>query len=102
VIAEAVRLLRGYWKPDYRYSKAGVMLAQVVPVMRQPTQLFPACDPLQSAHTTAVLDAINGRFRRGTLRPPATGIARPGRAKVPNLSPRYTTRASEMQTARAW
>lgn len=102
LIAEAVRLLRPCWKQGYRYSKAGVMLAELVPAMRQPVQLFPTRDPVQSARAMATLDTINGRFGRGTLRPLATGIARPWQAQARNLSPRYTTRAGEMMMARVW
>ena len=97
-----MRLLRTCTAPGYRYSKAGIVLADLVPMARQPATFFPTRDPVQSARAMAALDAINGRFGRGTLRPLASGIARPWQTQARQLSPRYTTRAGEMLVAMAW
>lgn len=48
------------------------------------------------------LDAVNVRYGRGTLRPLATGIARPWATRHDRLSRRYTTRIEEILVATAW
>jgi DNA polymerase V len=50
----------------------------------------------------AALDAVNGRFRRGALRPLSTGIARPWSTRQQKLSQRYTTRLKEIMRAEAF
>ena len=98
----AVRLLRICAAPGYRYSKAGIVLTDLVPVARQPVTFFPTRDLVKSARAMAALDVINGRFGRGTLRPLASGIARPWQTQARRVSLRYTTRAGEMLVAMAF
>ena len=102
LIEEAARLLRAIWRPGFRYYKAGIMLTELVPAATQPAQLFPTRDPVKSARAMAALDAVNARFGRDTLRPLATGLNRTWKARVGNLSPRYTTRIQEILNARAF
>jgi DNA polymerase V len=78
------------------------MLTELVPAAAQPAQLFPTRDPVKSARAMAALDAVNARFGRDTLRPLATGLNRTWKARVENLSPRYTTRIEEILNARAF
>jgi DNA polymerase V len=101
LIGEADRLLRAVWRPGFRYFKAGVMLHDLTPAGQQPG-LFATRDKAKSAAAMAALDAINARFGRETLRIASTGAARPWRARQQQLSPRYTTRAAEMLTGRAF
>ncbi|TCZ54592.1 Y-family DNA polymerase [Roseicella aquatilis] len=102
LIGEALRLLRSLWQPGYRYAKAGVMLNDLRPEAGQPRMLFPTRDPVRSARVMAAMDAVNARHSAGTLRPLATGLARPWAARAARLSPRYTTRLEEILVARAW
>ena len=102
LIAEALRMLRPLWVPGLRYFKAGVVLNDLVPERQQPRMLFATRDPARSAKAMQALDAVNARYGRGTLRPLATGIARPWATRHDRLSPRYTTRAEEMLVATAW
>ena len=44
---------------------------------QQPCRLFATRDLVRSAKVMQALDAVNARYGRGTLRPLATGIARP-------------------------
>jgi transposase InsO family protein len=67
-----------------------------------PGGLFPSKDPVKSARAMAAMDALNGRFGRGTVRPLATGFQREWATKARRLSPRYTTRIDEAMFARAW
>ena len=47
------------------------------------------------------MDAVNAQFGRGTLRPLATGLARPWQTQARQLSPRYTTRLSDALVVQA-
>ena len=102
LIDEALRMLRPLWRPGLRYFKAGVVLNDLVPERMQPRMLFATRDPAQSAKVMAALDTVNARYGRGTLRPLATGIARPWSTRHDRLSQRYTTRVEELLVATAW
>ncbi|MDX5929323.1 Y-family DNA polymerase [Acidiphilium acidophilum] len=102
LIGEAIRMLEPMWRAGFRYSKAGIMLGELIDAGSQPMSLFPTKDPVRSARAMAALDAVNGRFGRDTLRPLATGISRTWTAKAMNLSPRYTTRVGEILVGTAY
>lgn len=101
LIGETIRLLRTIWRPGFRYSKAGVMFAELGPAALQ-NRLFLTRDPVRSAKAMAALDTINARFGRGTVRPASTGMARSWGARQQNLSPRYTTQIGEILIAQAF
>ncbi len=101
LIGEAIRLLRAVWRPGYRYFKAGVMLQDLAPARRQAV-LFATFDREKSAATMKVMDAINARFGRGTLRIASTATTPSWGARRQNLSPRYTTQAGEMLVANSF
>lgn len=99
LIGEAVRLLEPIWRPGLRYAKTGVMMLDLVDAESQPANLFPTRDPVRSKRVMAAVDAINARFGRDTIRPLATGITRPWKARAMRISPRYTTRIDEILVA---
>jgi len=101
LIGEAVRLLRAFWRPGFRYFKAGIMLGDLAPA-RQQAGMFATRDTVKSARAMAALDAVNARFGRGTLRPAATGMLKAWAGRQARHSPRYTTRAEEMLIAKAF
>jgi DNA polymerase V len=96
LIRDALRGLRSIYVPGHKYWKAGVMLNDVIEAKSAPAQMFPSRDPRQSARLMATMDAVNGRFGRGTIRPAVSGVERRWSAKAEYLSPRYTTRADEL------
>lgn len=49
----------------------------------------------------SVLDSINRRYGRGTLRLAAEGVEQGWRMRRGNLSPRYTTEWTELPSVRA-
>lgn len=102
LVGEALRMLRPLWRGGHRYFKVGVILDDLCDRETQPRSLFPTRDPAASARLMAAMDAINGRFGRGTVRPLATGIDRRWGTRHAHLSPRYTTRLEEIMRARAW
>ena len=101
LIAEAVRMLAPLWRDGHSYMKVGVMLDDLRDAATQPRSLFPTCNPAHSAALMRAMDGVNARYGRGTLRPLATGIARPWGTRATRLTQRYTTHSSEMMQARA-
>ncbi|WP_296185392.1 translesion error-prone DNA polymerase V subunit UmuC [Pseudomonas sp. UBA1879] len=90
---EAVNRL---FRPGYRYSKAEVLLMD----LRQPGEftddLFASAQPATATKVMEVLDAINGKWGRGTLRC-ASVPYEPGWAMRRELMSRsYTTKLDEL------
>ncbi len=88
--AWALRVLRRIYRAGYGYHKAGVMLADIVPRLSQQYSLFNAGAPRAEA-LMRVVDGINQRYGRGSLRLAAEGIEQDWRMRRGNLSPGYTT-----------
>ena len=88
--AWALRVLRRIYRTGYGYHKAGVMLAGIVPRLSQQYSLFNAGAPRADA-LMRVMDGINQRYGRGSLRLAAEGIEQDWRMRRGNLSPGYTT-----------
>lgn len=94
---EAVNRL---FRPDFKYSKAEVLLMD----LRQPGEftddLFAHSQPVEAAKVMNVLDEINGRWGRGTLRAASVPSA-PGWAMRRDLmSQSFTTKMCELWTIR--
>jgi DNA polymerase V len=87
LIGSAVRAARAIWRLGFRYSKAGVVFVDLCPADKLPMSMF--------------LDAINGRFGRGTLRPGAVTQTPKWGMRRGQLSPRYTTNFHEILEAQA-
>lgn len=101
LIKEATRLLQAVWKPGFRYTKAGVMLNDLLPVASQPKQLFSVRDSEKAGRVMAAMDLVNARFGRGTVRPLAVGTQQSWKGRSENLSPAYTTDLTQIMAARA-
>lgn len=90
---------RRIWKPGYRYSKAGLMTVDIVPLERSQRALIGTLDREKSGKLMEALDACNQRHGRGVVFPAAAGIARQRQAWITKFdmrSPRYTTRIDEL------
>ncbi len=117
LLAHAVEAGRRIWRDGYRYSKAGVVLSGLVPEDRiQPVLPFeapaapaepPMTDPVDDASAgrrarlDAVMDDINRRMGRGTIKPAAVGIEQSWAMRQDRRSPRYTTHYTEIPVVRA-
>lgn len=94
----AVDALDRVFRPGFNYSKAEVMLLNLCQPGEYTDDLFAASQPAQATRVMTVLDQINGRWGRGTLRT----------ANVPNcpdwamrrelMSQSYTTRLDQLWT----
>lgn len=93
------------WKGDrsgngYAYTKAGVMLDDLIKEELAPQLLFEFERP-RDARLMAALDAVNDRFGKKKLVVGSEGFRRPFEAKAEMRSPRYTTRLADVPVVKA-
>lgn len=95
--------------PGYRFIKAGVILVDLQPasVLQRELDLEPGDEPeipRDRSKLMVAMDAINGRFGKGTVHSGATGKTAPQRAwgmKQERRTPQYTTCLEDVPVARA-
>jgi DNA polymerase V len=100
LIRAARRAVDALWKPDYRYSKAGIITQDLVPPAERQVALFDNLDHDRAARVMAAMDEANRRWGRATIVPAAT-MGGPRKAqtfttKFEMRSPRFTTRWDEL------
>ncbi len=94
----AIKGLRRVFRSGYAYKKAGVMLLGLSSTQGnvQASIFDDASATEKSTKTMRVLDALNHRFGRGTLRTAAMGTQQRWTMRSENRSPRYTTSWDEL------
>ena len=100
----ARRILRRIYRPGFGYHKAGVMLLDLRPAGNRQFSLLDGPDgegEARSDKLMAILDGVNQRYGRGSLRLAAEGVDRSWRMRRGNLSPCYTTDWSGLAVVRA-
>ena len=83
----------------YAYSKAGIMLDDLLPETQRPLLLFEPAKP-RSAKLMNALDSVNDRFGKKTMILASEGIKRSWVTRSNHRSPRYTTRIDELPILR--
>jgi DNA polymerase V len=99
LVKTALWIVKRLYKPGYVYQKAGVLLNDLVPDEgRQQDLFFDASEPnyAQNVKVMAVLDAINQRYGRQTLKLGSEGFKAPWKMKQNFKSPGYTTNWNEL------
>lgn len=97
IIGAAMRCLDAIWKDGHRYQKAGVMLGDFYSQGVAQLNLFDDNAPrVNSEKLMEVLDHLNAKNGRGTLYFAGQGIQPAWQMKREMLSPRYTTRFSDL------
>lgn len=97
IIAAATKCLDAIWKDGHRYQKAGVMLGDFYSQGVAQLNLFDDNAPRQNSEKLMeVLDHLNTKDGRGTLYFAGQGIQTAWQMKREMLSPRYTTRYSDL------
>ena len=104
LVDAAVSAARRGWRGDPSgngcgYTKAGVILDDLLAEADRPVLLFPPDRP-RDARLTDALDAINDRFGEKTMVLAREGFAGEWRLRADHRSPRYTTRISELPTVK--
>ncbi|MGL5697904.1 MAG: DUF4113 domain-containing protein, partial [Kluyvera sp.] len=89
------------WASGHRYQKAGVMLGDFFSQGVAQLDLFDDNSPRKkSAQLMDILDQSNAKGGKGTLYFAGQGIQPQWKMKREMLSPRYTTRYSDLLTVR--
>ncbi len=97
IIGAATRCLDAIWKDGHRYQKAGVMLGDFYSQGVAQLNLFDDNLPRQNSEKLMeVLDHLNAKNGRGVLYFAGQGIQTGWQMKREMLSPRYTTRYSDL------
>ncbi len=78
----------------YAFTKAGVMLDDLLPFEDRPRTLFDV--PRGSPALMSALDKVNARFGKKTLVLASEGMSRSWQLRSEYRSPRYTTRISDL------
>ncbi|MGG8090904.1 Y-family DNA polymerase [Klebsiella aerogenes] len=101
IIAAATRCLDAIWQSGCRFQKAGVMLGDFYSQGVAQLNLFDENAPRKNSQKLMeVLDRLNAEDGRGTLYFAGQGIQQPWQMKREMLSPRYTTRYSDLPTVK--
>jgi len=88
---------------SWRYSKAGIITNDLVPLSHSPRALIDAMDRERSGPLMAAMDACNARWGRGAVVPARAGLVakRGWNTKFEMRTPRYTTQVGELPVAHA-
>ncbi len=82
--------LRKIYRRGYKYQKTGVMLSELVPKQYRQLNLFGlASADAKSNQLMSIMDQINARMGRGTLKLASEGFKQPWKMKQGNKSPNY-------------
>jgi DNA polymerase V len=105
LVQTALRCTDKAWKGNkenngFAYTKAGVMLDDLVPEELAPVDLF-AHEQAKSMKLSAALDAVNDKWGKKTLILASEGFRRSFETKASMRSPRYTTRLADLPVVRA-
>ncbi|OOG83199.1 DNA polymerase V subunit UmuC [Pseudomonas sp. A25(2017)] len=84
------------FRPGYQYSKAEVMLLNLCQPGEFTEDLFARSQPGEASKVMSVLDAINGRWGRGTLRVASVPTTPEWAMRRDLLSQSYTTRLDQL------
>ncbi len=100
LIAAARRGAERAWRDGYAYTKAGIMLDDLVVADMRPRTLFEA-DTGKRDRLMSALDEINGRFGKWTAVTASQGFRREWKLRSQMRSPAWTTSIAEVPTVRA-
>ncbi|WP_312626780.1 Y-family DNA polymerase [Scandinavium sp.] len=101
IIGAATRCLDAIWRDGHRYQKAGIMLGDFFSQGVAQLNLFDDNAPKPNSNKLMeVLDHLNAKDGRGTLYFAGQGIQQQWQMKREMLSPRYTTRYSDLLVVR--
>jgi DNA polymerase V len=103
LVAAARRCAQAAWPKGqvrgFGFTKAGVLLDDLVRFEDRPLTLFDVAKPKSAALMTA-LDQVNDRFGKNTMVLASEGMKRPWQLRSDFRSPRYTTRLSDLPVVR--
>ena len=102
LVAAARRCAQAAWPKSgafgYAFTKAGVLLDDLLPLEDRPRTLFDA--PHRTSDLMAALDAVNAWFGKKTMVLASEGMERSWQLRADHRSPRYTTRMADLPVVR--
>lgn len=102
LISLARRLVERAYCRGFEFTKAGIMLEQLVAADARPRTLFEDQDQsAQRERLMAAIDDINGKFGRMTVVPGSQGFKRPWKMRADMKSPAWTTRICDLPVVKA-
>ncbi len=93
----AVDALNRIYKTGFGYKKAGVLAMEITPAAQAQRMIFENSDP-RHAQLMAVMDKLNKALGQQKVKLASQDLDRVWKMKQERLSPRYTTRWSEIIT----
>jgi DNA polymerase V len=96
----AVDALEGVFRPGFNYSKAEVMLLNLCQPGEYTDDLFAVSQPSEATKVMAVLDEINERWGKGTLRAASVPRSPEWSMRRELMSQSYTTKLDQLWTVR--
>jgi len=100
LIAAARRAAERAWRDGYAYTKAGVLLDDLMAADMRPRTLFEG-DTDKRARLMGALDDINGRLGKWTAVTASQGFRREWKLRSEMRSPAWTTSITEVPTVQA-
>jgi DNA polymerase V len=94
----AVDALERVYRPGFNYSKAEVLLLNLCQPGEYTDDLFAVSQPTEATKVMAVLDQINGRWGRGTLRAASVPSHPDWGMRREMMSQSFTTRLDQLWT----
>jgi DNA polymerase V len=88
--------LRKIFRSGYSYKKSGIILSDFVPQNQQQQNMFDTRDRSKHSAIMEVIDSMNNRHGRDTLRIATQGFTQKWKLRQENLSRCYSTRWEEM------
>jgi len=86
-----VQALRAIWQPGYKYLKTGARATGIIPAGEVQYNLFNSYENSRQQKLSGLIDNINARYGRGSLRIAAEGYDKTWKMKQDYLSKQYTT-----------
>ncbi len=92
----AVQAITAIWQPGYNYLKTGVRATGIIPENELQFNLFAGYEHSREQKLSGLIDDLNSRYGRGTLRLAAEGFERKWIMKQDYLSKQYTTNWADL------
>jgi DNA polymerase V len=87
----AIAAIKAMYRPGLEYTKCGILLLDIIPNTYQQGDLLPETIPASDPKLMQIMDTINQKYGRQSIRLAAEGFKRIWQMKAINRSPRYTT-----------
>lgn len=95
-----VQAIRAIWQPGYNYLKTGVRATGIIPAGEVQYNLFSNYEHSREQKLAELIDEVNSRYGRGTLRIAAEGFEHKWIMKQDYLSKQYTTNWNDIITTK--